>query len=125
MAIAVLVLAACARDVHVRFPDATGNLNTAGTLVVLFTEPVSDVAITIDGILAVAGAHTQRVVIDHVPVGTDDIAIAANGGDKEMRVWIASDHVTTIPIGMPDAAKGLVNELIGAAATVVAYMLLR
>ena len=57
---------------RVRFPDASGNQITSGTLVVLFTEPVSDVAITIDGVLAVQGAHTQRVVIEQLlPIAQD------------------------------------------------------
>ncbi len=117
-----LALAACSHDVRVAFPSTPDD--PGSTIVVLFSQPASDVAIAVNGVLVVQDAHTERVVIDHAPIGTDDLVIAANGGDKEVKVWVAGDHATTVPIGMPDASVGFVKTLMGTLITIVVYSLL-
>ena len=119
---ACLALAACAHDVRCSFPAAPDE--PTSTIVVLFSQPASDVAISLNGVLVVSEAHTDRVVIEHAPIGTDDLVIAANGGDKEVKVWVSGDHATTIPIGMPDASVGFVKTLMGTLITIVVYSLL-
>src|SRR4051812_10899313 len=98
----ILLVAACgAQDIHTHYPVITPGQPT-GTLVLLMSQPASDVIVTLDGVLVTSDAHTQRMVIDGVPVGTVDLIVAANGGDKEMKVWVGGDHATTVPIGIPD-----------------------
>jgi len=118
-----LVPAACARPVHVRDPSPADP--PSGTLVLRLSEAASGVSVAINGRLVVEDVHTSRVVITGAPTGTEDIVMTANGQDKAMRVWIDSDEVTTIPLGVPDASPGIWRTLLGAAVTVVVYKLIR
>jgi len=122
LVLALLALSACTHDVHCQFP-ATPDEPTS-SIVVLFSQPASDVAIALNGVLVVSDAHTERVVIERAPIGTDDLVIAANGGDKEVKVWVSGDHATTVPIGMPDASVGFLKTLFGTLITIVVYSLL-
>jgi len=120
----LLVLVGCAaEDLHTHFPIVTPGQPT-GTLVLLMSQPASDVVVAIDGVLITSDAHTQRLVIDGVPVGTVDVVVAANGGDKEVKVWVGGDHAATVPIGIPDASMGFVKTLAGTLITILVYSLL-
>lgn len=124
MLVVVFLLAACpAHDVHAQFPIVTPGQPT-GTLVLLMSQPADDVTVAIDGVLITTEEHTQRLVIDGVPVGTVDVIIAASGGDKEMKVWVGGDHATTVPVGIPDASMGFVKTLAGTLITILVYSLL-
>ncbi len=117
----ILMFAACAHDVRTHFP---GSLDDSGTLVIMLTQPGSDVIVTIDGVLVVEEAHTDRIVIDHVPVGFRDLVVAAGGADRTVRVWVASDHATTVPLGLGDGSSSFVKTLFASLLTVVVYALL-
>lgn len=88
------------------------------------SEPASGVSVAINGVLVVDEAHTQRVVIDGVPVGTQEVIMTANGTDKQFRVWIGGDHWTTVPLGAPDASAGFLKTLAGTLLTIVVYTML-
>jgi hypothetical protein len=120
----LLLLAGCAaEDLHTHFPIVIPGQPT-GTLVLLMSQPASDVVVAIDGVLITSDAHTQRLVIDGVPVGTVDVVVAANGGDKEVKVWVGGDHAATVPIGIPDSSMGFVKTLAGTLITILVYSLL-
>lgn len=95
-----------------------------GSLVLLMSQAASDVSVAIDGLLVVEDAHTDRVVIDGVPIGTREVIMAANGTDKAFKVWIAGDHATTVPLGVPDASIGFLKTLAGTLLTIALYSLL-
>lgn len=123
LALAALVcLSACAHDVYAHYPAAPDD--ATGTVVLLLSQAASDVNVAINGMLVVQDAHTSRIVIDHAPAGNQDIVITANGGDKQMHVWVGTDHATTIPLGVPDATSGFLKTLFGTLVTIVAYSLL-
>jgi len=118
----VLLVTACVHDVRTHFP---GSIDDSGTLVIMLTEPGSDVIVTIDGRLVVDDVRTDRIVIDHVPAGFHDIVVAANGGDKTFRLWIASDHATTLPLGLPEGGgSSFLKALAASLLTVAVYALL-
>jgi hypothetical protein len=120
----LLLLVGCgAEDLHTHFPIVTPGQPT-GTLVLLMSQPASDIVVAIDGVLITSDAHTQRLVIDGVPVGTVDVVVAANGGDKEVKVWVGGDHAATVPIGIPDSSMGFVKTLAGTLITILVYSLL-
>jgi hypothetical protein len=120
----LILLAACAaHDIHTHYPIATPGQPT-GSLVLLMSQPATDVTVAIDGVLVASEGHTQRMVIDGVPVGTVDVILAANGGDKEFKIWVGSDHATTVPIGIPDASTGFIKTLAGTLITILVYSLL-
>ena len=75
-------------------------------------------------LLVLEDAHTGRVRVDGVPVGTRDIAITLNGVDKQQRVWVGSDHPTTVLVGVPDEEVGFVKTVLGTILTLVMYSLL-
>ena len=112
----------CAHDVRVDYPAAPHE--PTGTLVLMMSEPASGVTVAVNGLLVVDEAHTQHVVIENVPVGTQEIIMAANGTEKQFRVWIGSDHPTTVPLGVPDSSSGFVKTLFGSLLTVIVYSLL-
>lgn len=116
-------LAACAKDVHVRYPAAPDE--PTGTVVLLFSKPASGVNVAINGMLVVEDAHTERIVISNAPAGTEEIVMTANGQDKAMRVWVGTDHATTVPLGVADASAGFLKSLFGTLVSIVAYSLLR
>src|SRR5512139_629079 len=73
-------LIGCAHDVQARFPSRPED--PTGTLVLQMTKPASDVTVAVNGVLVVEDEHTERVVIAGVPIGTTEVVMAANGGDK-------------------------------------------
>lgn len=119
----VAALAACARDVHVRYPAAPDE--PTGTIVLLLSQPASDVNVAINGIMVVEDAHTERIVISNAPAGTPDIVMTANGADRQLKPWVGSEHATTIPLGVPDATSGFLKTLFGTLVSIAAYSLLR
>ncbi len=119
---ALVVLAACAHDVHVRYPAPPDT--PTGTLVLQLSKPASGVTVAVNGLLVVDDVKTQRVVIANTPAGTQDIVMTANGADKAMRVWVDTDHATTIPLGVPDTSPGFIKSIMGTLITIVVYSLL-
>jgi hypothetical protein len=113
---------ACAHDVRAQFPTEPGE--PTGMLVVKLASPAHDVSLAIDGLLVLEDAHTGHVRVDGVPVGTRDIAITLNGVDKQQRVWVGSDHPTTVLVGVPDEEVGFVKTVLGTILTLVMYSLL-
>ena len=122
LVVLVLLICGCAHDVHSRYPAAPDE--PTGTVVLLLSQPASDVNVAIDGVLVVEDAHTERIVISNAPTGTREIVMTANGSDKAMRVWITSERATVIPLGVPDQSTGFLKTLFGTLVTIVAYSLL-
>src|SRR4051812_5929178 len=118
-AVLVVLLVGCAENIHVRYPALPEE--STGTLVLALTQPASDVSVAINGVLVVDDAHTQKITIDGVPVGTQEVILAANGGDKQFRVWIGGERPTTVPLGVPDSGAGFLKSLFGTLVTLVAY----
>ena len=123
MLVVLVVLAGCSPpNVHVRYP-AQADFPT-GTLVLKLTEAAEGVTVAINGVLVVDDAHTKRVQIDGVPVGTREIVIAANGADKAFNVWIDSERPTTVPLGVPAEGSSFLKTLAGSLLTILVYSLL-
>lgn len=118
----VLLFACSTPSLRVHYP-ATPDQPT-GTLVLLLSQPASDVTVAVNGNLVCDRAHTDRVIVDGVPVGTQTVVIAANGMDKQFTTWIDGDHWTTVPLGVPDQGVGFLKTLAGSILTIVVYSLL-
>lgn len=119
----VLLWIGCAHDVRARFPASAAE--PTGTLVLLLSRPASNVTLAIDGQLVVEDARTRRVTIERVPSGTRELAIAANGGDKQLRAWVDADRTTTIPLGVPEPPMAFWKGVLGSLISIVAYAMLR
>jgi hypothetical protein len=118
-----LGLAGCSHDVRAKFPASPAE--PTGTLVLLLSQPASNVSVAINGVLVVEDASTKKVTIEHVPTGTQEIVIAANGSDKAMRAWISSENPTTIPLGVPESGMAMWKSILGTLISIAAYSLLR
>lgn len=118
----LLLVAACAKDVHVRFP-APPDVPT-GTVVLLLSSAASGVSVAIEGFLVVEDAHTDRVVITNVPIGTQEVVMTANGANNAMKLWVGGEHATTVPLGVPDATPGVLKTIIGTVVSLLAYSLI-
>jgi hypothetical protein len=119
----LVVIASCARDVTVRYPSLPDD--STSSVVLLLSEPAENVSVAVNGMLLVEDEHTKRVVIEHVPVGTAEIVMTANGSDKALKVWVEGAHATTVPLGVPAPGGGLFKTLLASVVTVAAYALLR
>lgn len=114
---------ACAHDVHARFPAPPGV--PTGSVELVFTSAASDVTVALDGILVVHDEHTERIRIDGVPSGYVELAIAAGSGEKQLRVWVESDRVTTVPCGSAgEAPMSAIRALATSLAGIALYSLL-
>jgi hypothetical protein len=118
----VFLIACGSPPVRVHFPTAPGM--PTGTLVLLMSQAANDVTVALDGVLVVDRAHTDRVIVDGVPVGTRTVIMAANGMDKQFQIWVDGDHWTTVPLGVPDAGTAFWKTLAGSLLTVIVYSLL-
>jgi hypothetical protein len=116
-------VAGCAHDVVAHYPSIHGE--PTSTLVLLFAPPASDVAVSVDGLLVTNDAHTGRVIVDGVPIGTREVMVAANGTDKDIRVWVGGDHATTVPLGVPDAGVGFFKTVAATILTLLVYSWLK
>lgn len=116
-------LAACAHDVRARYP-APPDAPT-GAVELVFSAPASDVSVAVNGHLVVYDVRSERIRIDDVPTGYADLAIAAGPGEKQVRVWVEYDRLTTIPLGAPgEAPMSAIRALATSLATVALYALL-
>lgn len=118
----VLLLVGCAHDVDARFPSRPED--PTGTLILEMNRPASGVTVAVNGVLVVEDEHTERVVIAGVPIGTTEVVMAANGGDRAFRVDVGSERPTTVPMGIPDESSSFVKSLAGSLLSIVVYSLL-
>lgn len=119
-----LLLTACAQDVRVHYPARPEE--PTSTVVLLLGEAAQGVSVAVNGVLVVEDAHTERVVIDRVPIGNNEIVMTANGADKAMKVWVGEDHATTVPMGVPDGGGpvSFLKTIVASVVTIVVYSLI-
>jgi hypothetical protein len=117
----LVLLVACGHDVRVNYP-APPDAPT-GTLVLKFST-TADVSVAVNGVLVVDDRKTDKVRIDNIPIGGNDVIVAANGGDKTVRAWITSEQWTTIPIGLPEPSTGFLKSIFATLVSIVAYSML-
>ena len=118
----IALLLGCAKDVRVKYPSPPDQ--PTGTLVLHMGRSASGVSVAINGLLVVDDAHTKHIVIDGVPVGTAEVVMAANGGDKAFTAWVGSEHPTTVPLGVPDEGSSFLKSIAGSLITIIVYSLL-
>ena len=119
----LFVVLGCAHDARVRYPAAPEA--PTGTLVLLLSQAASHVSVAVNGKLVVEDVHTRKVVIETVPAGSSEVTIAANGSDKQLRVWIDHAQTTTVPLGVPDGSTALWKSILGTVISLAAYSILR
>jgi hypothetical protein len=117
----LVLLVACGHDVRVNYPAPPDS--PTGTLVLKFST-TADVSVAVNGVLVVDDRKTDKVRIDNIPIGGNDVIVAANGGDKTVRAWITSEQWTTIPIGLPEPSTGFLKSIFATLVSIVAYSML-
>ena len=119
--IVIFVVGCGGHDVRVDYPAAPDA--PTGTLV-LKLSTTADVSVAVNGILVVDDEKTDKIRIDRIPVGSNEIVIAANGGDKAVKAWVTSDYWTTIPMGVPEPSTGFLKSIFATLISIVAYSML-
>jgi hypothetical protein len=114
-------LVGCTHDVRVEYPAPPDS--PTGTLVLRLTTS-ANVSVAVNGILVVDDEKTDKVVIHKVPIGGNDVVIAANGGDKAFRAFVTSEQWTTVPMGVPEASTGFLKSIFATLVSIVAYTML-
>ena len=116
-----IVVVGCAHDVRVDYP-APPDVPT-GTLVLRLTQ-TANVSVAVNGMLVVDNEKTDKIRIDHIPIGGNDVVIAANGGDKAFRAFVTSEQHTTVPMGVPEASTGFLKSIFATLVSIFAYSML-
>ncbi len=70
-----------------------------GAVNLVFSRETSGVIVSVDGQLVIEGATLEHLRINDVPSGYVELAIAADGVERQMRVWVDSGKTTSLPIG--------------------------
>lgn len=78
---------------------AGSSVGDTGTVTLVFSRKTAGVIVSVDGALLVEGETLKRLQIDAVDPGYVDLAIAADGVERQLRVWVDSGKETSVPIG--------------------------
>jgi hypothetical protein len=124
VAIAWVVLGACARDVRARYPTAPGD--ETGSIVLVLTRPSPDVYVAVNGVLVVDGAHTSRVRIDGVETGYAELVIAIGPLEKAVKVWVDAGRDSVLPVaGVGGSTTESIKNMVMSLAAVALYAWIR
>ncbi len=109
-------------------PVGTGASDTAltetGSITLVFSSRAQGLVLAINGTLLVDKATVKRLHIKGVPAGYADIAIAVQGVDRQMRVWVESGRDTSVPVAGPPTPPSQ-NPLLTAGLSVLAFLISR
>ena len=95
-----------------------------GSVTLVFSRPVRGVVVSLDGRMVVDGANLQRLRMDGVETGYVNLAIAADGVERQARVWVDPGRVTSVPIGAAPQPPSQ-NPVLTAGISVLALLLSR
>src|SRR5262245_23052009 len=73
---------------------------SAGSLEISLTRKTSNLSVAINGALVVDHVEGERIRIDGIETGYADVAIAGDGVERQLRVWIDHQRVTSIPVAI-------------------------
>lgn len=125
MRLALLALLSCSlgcaatrADVHL-----PGDRDGGGTVSLLFSRQVDGALVAIDGVLVADGVRARRLVVHDVPSGYVDVAFAAGGVDRQLRVFVAPGRDTAVPVSVGPPAGP--NPILGAVLSVGALLISR
>lgn len=77
----------------------SADAESTGSLSLVFSRQTSGVIVSVDGHLVVENATLRRLHIDNVGEGYVELAIAADGVERQLRVWVDGGRTTSVPIG--------------------------
>ncbi len=95
-----------------------------GTLDLVFSRKAEGILVTLDGTLVVRRASAKEVQVRNAPAGYAQIAVAADGVERQMRIWIEAGKTTTVPIGAAPTPASR-NPAYAAGISILAYLVSR
>lgn len=116
-----LAALACSKDIHTRYPShALGD----ATVVIRFTNAITDAWVSIDGVPVAEGVHTKQITVTNVPAGERFVVVAAGGGvEKAFTVKLREGQRAVVPLAAPDTSFGKsLLQVIGTVIVYAAYM---
>lgn len=102
----------------VELPDQARD---TGSVTLVFSSKARGLVVAVNGKLVVEGANLRRLHIARVSSGYADIAIATEGVDRQMRVWVESGRDTSVPVAGPPTPPSQ-NPLLSAGLSVLAFL---
>lgn len=106
-----VLLAGCASNVYVPYPDPAESDETS-RIIVKLSEPMRAVTVEIDGVLVTEDAHTERVEIEGVPAGQRVVRVLASEESREAPidqtevVTVEPNEPATVLVPVPGHTTG-------------------
>ena len=88
-----LAVSGCAANVDVAYPTPA-DADETGEVLVRFSEPMTSVHVSVDGVLVAEDKHTERVRVRDVPAGPAEVRVVAAAGNRTE----AMDHVERVTV---------------------------
>lgn len=93
-----------------------------GSVTLVFSSKAVGLVAAINGKLVVDGVDVKRLHVQRVSSGYADIAIATQGVDRQMRVWVESGRDTSVPVAGPPTPPRQ-NPFLTAGISVIAFLI--
>jgi len=117
IAVVLLSATACASNIKTTFPQAPGGTlenepASTGTVVVMLTEPMENVTVTIDNVVVAENKRTKRVKVDQVPVGEREVTVVASDSrlsrpiEDTRKIIVKPNATATIALATPSRSAG-------------------
>lgn len=75
-----------------------------GSITIVFSSPAPAVIVALEGKIVSESSLTKRLRIDNVPSGYAELAVAAGGVERKLKVWVTSGENTSVPMSGPPPA---------------------
>ncbi len=76
-----------------------------GSITLVFSSPAPNVLVALDGKIVSEAKLVKRLRIDNVPSGFSELAVAAGGGERKMKIWVDAGQDTSVPLAGPPPAQ--------------------
>lgn len=110
------------KNQRVAMPGGTGDKDMQGTIVLVFSNPVEDLTVAVNGELVADHLKTRRLTIDRVELGYADVAVAGSSVERQVRVWVSPEKATFVPVAVARAPRPP-NPVLSVALSLVALVI--
>ncbi len=121
MVAAVSGAMACSGGKQVVQRSLSADRASTGSVEIRFTRRAANVSVAVNGSLVVDSVQTERIRIDGIDSGYADLAIAGDGVERQLRVWVDAQRVTAIPVAIDTPRQ--TNPLLMAALSILALII--
>ena len=84
----------------VRRQASASDADSTGSAEIVFSRKATSVSVAVNGVLLVDHVDCERIRIEGIETGYADLAIAGDGVERQVRIWIEHQRVTSIPVAI-------------------------